>query len=85
MNLAQRDASFSNFHSTSTPLQSAILPGDLAHRASLPRHLYAPVTITRESEGICMSPMGFAVAMAVAVALIAAVTTVLLMLNRREK
>lgn len=60
-----------------------ILPEDLAHRAPAPRHLYAPVTITRE-EGICMSPTSFSITLALGLALIAACVTVAVMLNKRK-
>ena len=60
-----------------------MLPEDLAHRAPAARHLYAPVVVTREN-GVCMSPTTVGVAAVAALALTAAVLTVVLMKKNQK-
>ncbi len=64
------------------------LPGDLAHKAPLPRHFREPVRVQRlQDNGICMSPAVLFTFLALSVALAAAVVTVgsCLLVRRNEK
>lgn len=64
--------------------RQAILPEDLRHRAPTPRHLFAPVTVTRSHEGVCMSTGAFAVFAIGAILLVAALITSAVVLNQRN-